>query len=771
MRSKTSRYEVQATAGCAALAMAAAVSAGDPGSFALRSHNGLQSGGRLGAAVAPAGDINQDGVVDYLVGSPGTSENTTKGVAVRSGADGTLLFNFPGEQGKSAFGYSTASAGDVNNDGVPDIIVGDPDMLVGCMDQGGAVVYSGADGSMLFFPAGTTGFEKFGQSVAAAGDVDGDGHDDFIVGAPHRISEPHNYIGYVAVFSGYHGGTLFETTGSSHSKLGWSVAGVGDVNGDGFPDVAAGAPLQGKVYIYDAHNGQTIRILSGYAFAQFGWSIANIGDTTGDGVSELAVGSPGQGMEWWRGRASMFDGATGQLLRTVHGDSAGSRAGFSVAAAGDVNGDGTPDFVVGSPWSEPDGTTTGRVTVHSGVTGQAIRLFNAGPAYTGYASAAAGIGDLNGDGLSDLLVGAPQDGTGKVFIYPGGVNEFGLGQTLQSDSQGGAADQVISADMNGDGAADTITLNTAANSLHVYMSQSDGSPGNPTVYPAGKAPTSVAAGDFNNDGDLDLAVVSSKTRKILLLSNFGGELTPAGTLPTGSKPRSIVAADVNGDGRPDLAVTNQLDDTIWVYQTKSFQAATMVKQFAVAKVFAVQDNPVFIAAGNLNGDTNADLIVAHGGSSDVSVLRSKLNGGLNPQLVLAGADSAGGLVVADLNGDGFDDLASIDSTGALNTRKNVGNGTFLAPQQVTLTTSLRSIAALDFDHDGYTDLAAANANGTATLLINNLSAQFETVLTGETGADARWITVGDADGDGDKDLVTANQSGSPLSVLLNLWMH
>jgi hypothetical protein len=262
----------------------------------------------------------------------------------------------------------------------------------------------------------------------------------------------------------------------------------------------------------------------------------------------------------------------------VHGDLPGSGAGFSVAAAGDVNGDGQPDFVVGSPWSKPDGTITGRVTVHSGVNGQTLRLFNAGPTFTGYAAAAAGVGDLNGDGLADLLVGAPQDGAGKVFIYPGGFNEFGIGELFQSN-QGPIADQVISADMNSDGAADTITLSTAANSIYEYLSQGDGSLASPIAYPAGKAPTSLAAADLNNDGDLDLAVVSSKSRKILLMSNFGGELTPAGTLPTGAKPRAIVAADVNGDGRPDLAVTNQVDGTIWVYQSKSSQAGTMTKQF------------------------------------------------------------------------------------------------------------------------------------------------------------------------------------------------
>ena len=595
--------------------------AGNPAAQAVRVHDGSQVNGLLGASVAGAGDVNGDGFRDYIVGIPGSNK-----VLVRSGISGEVLLDIPGVPEADVFGYSVASAGDVNNDGLDDIIVGDPDMFVGCMPQGGAVVFSGLDGSILHFPAGMTGWEEFGHSVAGAGDVDGDGFDDIIIGAPLRDPDCSPQSGGINILSGFHGGPLFAAVGTPGARLGSTVIGIGDVNGDGHDDVAASAPGIGKVYIYDAYNNSVLRTFAGAVIGKYGHSIANVGDLDGDGGNEIAIGAPYTGLSFMPGKVFIYNGTTGTMLHCWLGQ-AGDGFGFSVAGASDVNGDGFDDVAVGAPWAHVDEQSTGRVEVRSGQTGQLVKAINASSDFCRYGASVAGLGDLDGDGMSDFIVGAPQAGTsdqGAAFVYPGTPNTLGI-ESSDILTPSGTPTFVASGDLNNDGLPDVVTVSTALDRISIFLTAADGSLQAPINKAAGDGPNSVALGDFDLDGDQDLAVLAAKDKTILLFRNNGsGGLSKKGVLKTGKKPISLQSTDFTGDGRVDLVVAYQSTDQVALFANNN--SSNFKTKFNKAKKFSVGDNPTQIVAARLNPDNAVDMLVLNKNSQDISVLLNNGNG-------------------------------------------------------------------------------------------------------------------------------------------------
>ena len=200
----------------------------DPDSTNVQSRSGVGSAG--------AGDVNGDGFDDLIVGTTGVSDGFASGSArVFSGIDGSALYTFVGDSTSGAFGASVNGAGDVNGDGFDDLIVGD------VSGNGSVWVYSGVNGSVLYNFDGDLTHHAFGGSVSGAGDVNGDGFDDLIVGDQNSSS---NGIlsGNARVYSGANGSLLYNFDGDSVlEEFGRSVSGAGDVNGDGFDDLIVGA--------------------------------------------------------------------------------------------------------------------------------------------------------------------------------------------------------------------------------------------------------------------------------------------------------------------------------------------------------------------------------------------------------------------------------------------------------------------------------------------------------------------------------------------------
>jgi len=385
----------------------------------------------LGRSVAFAGDVDGDGVVDLIAGAPLADpggQADAGSALVFSGATGQLLHRFDGLAGDQ-LGHSVAAAGDLDGDGFADLLVGARRARAPGIGRAGAVfVFSGATGALLLRVDGLAAGDRLGSSVASAGDLDGDGVPDFLAGAPLADPAGLDRAGSVFAFSGAAGALLFRFDGSfSHEELGTSVAGGGDGNGDGIPDLIAGGPFAdphgltdgGSAYVLSGATGALLRRFDGTAadFEFFGDSVADAGDVDADGVSDWIVGAPGfnpQGLD--EGAAFVFSGATGAQLLFLDGPVEHARLGDAVGAGGDVDGDGAADVVSGGPAKANGFEQAGVAFVFSGAGGGEILRFEGKTPFGFLGVALAGARDVDGDGRSDLLVGSP----GAVPAGPGG---------------------------------------------------------------------------------------------------------------------------------------------------------------------------------------------------------------------------------------------------------------------------------------------------------------------------------------------------------------
>lgn len=418
-----------------------------------------QANAWLGYSVAVAGDVNADGYSDVVVGAPmfdNGQSNEGRAFVLLGGAAGlvaTPVWTAESDQASAQFGYSVAGAGDVNADGFSDVLVGAPFFDNGQTNEGRGFLYSGGAGgpsAAAFWTAEPDqASAQFGGAVAGAGDLDSDGFDDVAIGA-HLADNGQADEGRAFVYRGSVTGlgaaaAWIVDSNQAAAQLGWSVAGGGDVNGDGFADLLAGAneydngqASEGGAFAWHGSAAgigaiASWTVESNQASAELGTDVAGAGDVNGDGFADAAVGSRhftnGQNLE---GRAFAFHGSAGGLATaaawTAESNQVTADFGLSLAGAGDVNGDGYDDLIVSAPTMDAGQIDEGLAFVYEG----SPAGIATGAAWTGQSDQASaqfghsvgGAGDVNGDGFSDVIVGAyqldaGQSNEGRAVVYYG----------------------------------------------------------------------------------------------------------------------------------------------------------------------------------------------------------------------------------------------------------------------------------------------------------------------------------------------------------------
>ena len=759
---------------------------------------------RLGVSVAGAGDVNGDGYADVIVGAHQyDAGQSNEGIAIvlhggptgvgtaltASDADSLIQSNQVGAE----LGIRVAGAGDVNGDGYGDVIVGAH--FAGSEGEGAAFVYLGSASGIVGFgdpdnanarlEANQDG-ANFGENVASAGDVNGDGYSDVIVGAPFYDSSQ-VWEGSAFIFHGSAAGIADGNPATAATELegnqagmqfGMGVAGAGDVNGDGYGDVIVGGPffgtpIEGGAFVFHgsasgipsatAHGSQS-RIRSnqteGTLAAQLGWSVAGAGDVNGDGYGDVIIGAHtydnGTTDE---GIALVFHGSATGIVASGHpgnanalleGNQLNANFGNVVSGAGDVNGDGYADVIVGAPNYDNPTINEGNAFVFAGgpsgvVPGPPSNAFAtidvAGGVSNNLGLAAAGAGDVNGDGYADVIVGAWQgdpieDDEGFALVYHGGA------RGILSGNPGTAARRISSiqiganfgfglasaGDVNGDGYGDLIAGafnydDGGGNEGAAFVFHGSNA-GITAADVSGAASTilgddaddalgySVAsAGDVNGDGYGDVIVgatgVDDGNTNEGAAYVFHG--SASGIVPNGSQANadSVIqgaqneayigysvapAGDVNGDGYGDVLVGAPFYNNANVDAGAAFlylggPSGVVAVGTPADRDSIFEGNATGIemgysvdGAGDVNGDGFADVAVGavyytsgqasegavfvyHGSSTGPLELGDPTNADgrfQTDQILGAGGTSVSG--AGDVNGDGYDDLI----TGASN---------------------------------------------------------------------------------------------------------
>ncbi len=342
-------------------------------------YEGNEDGANVGWSVSATGDVNGDGYADVLVGAPGSSAG---------------FFPFPPDVGR-AYLYLGSSSG------------------LGSVPA--TTIY------------GFEALAELGSSVAIVGDVNGDGRADAVIGEHFSdestgvdAGSAHLYLG---TGSGLSSTSSWDAVGATpFAEFGYAVAGAGDVNRDGYADVIVGAPGTsdgaGAAYVYlggptGLASAPAQTILGSFLGAELGRSVATAGDLNGDGYSDVAVGIPGEpSVALYTGPAlALFDGAYGNP---------GSRFGSGVATPGDVNGDGLSDLLVGAQWDDfGAGFAQGSAHLYlgstAGIPGVPDRSWSDCPhSFCDFGRDVAPAGDVNGDGFGDVVVAAYRRSDGEV---------------------------------------------------------------------------------------------------------------------------------------------------------------------------------------------------------------------------------------------------------------------------------------------------------------------------------------------------------------------
>ncbi len=626
----------------------------------------------FGFSVSTAGDVNSDYYSDVIVGA--YLYGNIGMVFVYHGAQSGLSITADWvAQSGARFGYSVSTAGDVNGDSYADVIIGAPYYTGGALNEGRAYVYYGSsDGLSLtpnwFTQSGQLG-AYFGNSVSTAGDVNGDGYSDVIIGV-HCYDNGESNEGRVCVYYGGSSGlpavpVWIAESNQVDAYFGISVSTAGDVNGDGYSDMIIGAQRydsgqsnEGRAWVYvGSPTGLSLianwTTESDQTSAQFGYCVSTAGDVNGDGYSDVIIGAPyfdqGQTDE---GTVFAYHGPALTFAGMKQVDQANALFGYCVSTAGDVNGDGYSDVIVGAVNYDNGQTDEGRAFVYngsaSGLSPAPDWTAESNMAGAAFGNSVSTAGDVNGDGYSDVVVGAYLYGSvGMVFGYNGSLSGLSGASdwTAQPDQTGAHFGQSVSTagDVNRDGYSDVIVGaanydngQTDEGKVYVYYGPLSGL-GIPPDWTAESNQAGAwfgnsvsTAGDVNGDGYSDVIIAAvnydnGQTDEGRAFAYYGSasglSITPNWTAESNQASAVFghsvaTAGDVNGDGYSDVTIgvlyydngeTNE--GRAYVYHGSPAGLASNPAWTAESN----QANAVFghsaATAGDVNGDGYSDVIV------------------------------------------------------------------------------------------------------------------------------------------------------------------
>jgi len=359
-----------------------------------------------------------------------------------------------------------------------------------------------------------------------------------------------------------------------------------------------------------------------------------------------------------------------------------------------------------------------------------------------------------------------------LFFFGVFVSSFaGTFDTARLVPVDGAPSAVAVGDFNHDGNLDMVVANDFGSDLSVLLGNGNGTFKPQTLIPLDGRPVAVVVGDFNGDGILDIAALTSDV--FILLGNGDGTFRVGGMFPVAATPTSLAVADFNHDGVLDLAVTEADGVDVLLGNGNG--------TFKTAKNYRAGDGPVWVATGDFNGDGKVDLVVSdigqNSGLVSVNVLLGKGNGTFGSPIETGNLKAGGGnMVVGDFNGDGKLDVAVGGADTLLEDLSIVvlfgdGTGKFDNPEYITTGMNPAFVATADFNGDNKPDLIAVNSfSGDVTVLLGNGHGHFAVGPNYAAGGNNPGYSVaafGDINGDGRPDLVVTNSATNNLSVLLN----